>query len=403
MPTTVQAIAPSGAAMSQRACTVERPAPQWLGPQADRLRRPARDPRTSSARCAKAARDTRRAWPCAWRGTRAPSACHRTPYAPAASPAAPSRRGNRRPGRRSTRALPKIPWSSADSSEPRVCVTPVSIQSAAGRHNGRLIATWVRFVARRSFLQSGPLLRRGLRTFCRGVGKVSDVKNSGAVAFPSGKFASLSLAQKLLVLAFLGVGAWYLSWRPTAFNLGRAGVLDGRVRRGDLRLRLRAAVPGHVLGTQAAQAAARARRSDRRRVHPDDQRVRRHRASHGDGCAAHEAAPAKSGCSTTATAWRCRCSRTNWAAVTWRAARIRTPRPATSTTRCATRTPSSSRSSTPTTRRRPTSSRRRSASSATTRSPSCRRRRTSTTSTRSSTASTARNRSCGASRRCSSA
>lgn len=47
---------------------------------------------------------------------------------------------------------------------------------------------------------------------------MSDGTNSGSVAYPSGKFASLSLAQKLLVVAFLGVGAWYLSWRPTAFN-----------------------------------------------------------------------------------------------------------------------------------------------------------------------------------------
>jgi len=47
---------------------------------------------------------------------------------------------------------------------------------------------------------------------------VSDGSKSGALAFPPGKIASLSLAQKLLVVAFLGVGAWYLSWRPTAFN-----------------------------------------------------------------------------------------------------------------------------------------------------------------------------------------
>lgn len=47
---------------------------------------------------------------------------------------------------------------------------------------------------------------------------MSDGTNSGSVAYPSGKFASLSLAQKLLVVVFLGVGAWYLSWRPTAFN-----------------------------------------------------------------------------------------------------------------------------------------------------------------------------------------
>jgi cellulose synthase (UDP-forming) len=50
------------------------------------------------------------------------------------------------------------------------------------------------------------------------VGTVSDGTKQGAVAFPPGKVASLSTAQKLLVVVFLGVGAWYLSWRPTAFN-----------------------------------------------------------------------------------------------------------------------------------------------------------------------------------------
>ena len=48
---------------------------------------------------------------------------------------------------------------------------------------------------------------------------VSDGESTGGVAFPSAKYASLSLAQKLLVLAFLGVGVWYLTWRPSAFNL----------------------------------------------------------------------------------------------------------------------------------------------------------------------------------------
>ncbi|HEX9206639.1 MAG TPA: glycosyltransferase [Steroidobacteraceae bacterium] len=38
------------------------------------------------------------------------------------------------------------------------------------------------------------------------------------MSFPSSRFAALSLAQKLLVAAFLGVGVWYLAWRPTAFN-----------------------------------------------------------------------------------------------------------------------------------------------------------------------------------------
>ncbi len=48
---------------------------------------------------------------------------------------------------------------------------------------------------------------------------MSDVSSSsGAVAFPSGRYASLSLPQKALVAAFLGVALWYLSWRPGTFN-----------------------------------------------------------------------------------------------------------------------------------------------------------------------------------------
>jgi cellulose synthase (UDP-forming) len=47
---------------------------------------------------------------------------------------------------------------------------------------------------------------------------VSDGSRSGTVAFPSSRYAALSLGQKLLVFAFLGVGLWYLTWRPSAFN-----------------------------------------------------------------------------------------------------------------------------------------------------------------------------------------
>jgi cellulose synthase (UDP-forming) len=39
------------------------------------------------------------------------------------------------------------------------------------------------------------------------------------VAFPSRKYATLSVAQQLLVGAFILVGLWYLSWRPSAMNL----------------------------------------------------------------------------------------------------------------------------------------------------------------------------------------
>ena len=36
--------------------------------------------------------------------------------------------------------------------------------------------------------------------------------------FPSAGLASLSTVQRALVLTFVGVGIWYLSWRPTTFN-----------------------------------------------------------------------------------------------------------------------------------------------------------------------------------------
>ncbi|HXW09355.1 MAG TPA: glycosyltransferase [Steroidobacteraceae bacterium] len=47
---------------------------------------------------------------------------------------------------------------------------------------------------------------------------MSDGSNSGAVAFPPSRLASLTLAQRALVFTFLGVGLWYLAWRPSAFN-----------------------------------------------------------------------------------------------------------------------------------------------------------------------------------------
>src|SRR5512147_1964549 len=50
------------------------------------------------------------------------------------------------------------------------------------------------------------------------VRNVSDGSAPVAVSYPNRKYASLSAAQKLLVVAFLATGAWYLSWRPTAFN-----------------------------------------------------------------------------------------------------------------------------------------------------------------------------------------
>ena len=47
---------------------------------------------------------------------------------------------------------------------------------------------------------------------------MADESVSAAVAFPSGRQASLSRAQKGVVVAFLVVGLLYLGWRPSAFN-----------------------------------------------------------------------------------------------------------------------------------------------------------------------------------------
>ena len=47
---------------------------------------------------------------------------------------------------------------------------------------------------------------------------MSDVSSSGALAFPSSRYASLSWPQKALVVAFVGVALWYLSWRAGTFN-----------------------------------------------------------------------------------------------------------------------------------------------------------------------------------------
>lgn len=43
-------------------------------------------------------------------------------------------------------------------------------------------------------------------------------KSSDSVAYPPSRYAALTVPQKLLVVAFLAVGVWYLAWRPTAFN-----------------------------------------------------------------------------------------------------------------------------------------------------------------------------------------
>lgn len=47
---------------------------------------------------------------------------------------------------------------------------------------------------------------------------MSEHSSPGGVPVPSGERATLSLAQKLVTLAFAGVGVWYLSWRPSLFN-----------------------------------------------------------------------------------------------------------------------------------------------------------------------------------------
>ena len=38
------------------------------------------------------------------------------------------------------------------------------------------------------------------------------------LAVPSARYAELSLAQRLVVVLFVGVGVWYLAWRPGSFN-----------------------------------------------------------------------------------------------------------------------------------------------------------------------------------------
>jgi cellulose synthase (UDP-forming) len=45
-----------------------------------------------------------------------------------------------------------------------------------------------------------------------------DPRAVGGPAFPAEKYASLSVAQRALVIAFVAVGLWYLAWRPTSFN-----------------------------------------------------------------------------------------------------------------------------------------------------------------------------------------
>lgn len=47
---------------------------------------------------------------------------------------------------------------------------------------------------------------------------MAEGSGSGVLAYPSGKYATLTTMQKALVLAFLVVGIWYLSWRPSTFN-----------------------------------------------------------------------------------------------------------------------------------------------------------------------------------------
>jgi cellulose synthase (UDP-forming) len=39
-----------------------------------------------------------------------------------------------------------------------------------------------------------------------------------AAAVPSAKYAELTLAQRLLAALFVGIGLWYLAWRPSSFN-----------------------------------------------------------------------------------------------------------------------------------------------------------------------------------------
>ncbi len=149
------------------------------------------------------------------------------------------------------------------------------------------------------------------------------------LAVPSAKYAALTLAQRLLVVLFVGVGVWYLAWRPGTFNPD-AMLFSAVVYGAELfgfacamlylamcwRLRRRAPLPVPPNATVAVFVPT---------INESVDIVRRTR----HGGAAHEAGHTRSGCSTTATASRCTCSPRNSAAATSRAPRILTPRPAT--------------------------------------------------------------------------
>jgi cellulose synthase (UDP-forming) len=45
-----------------------------------------------------------------------------------------------------------------------------------------------------------------------------DIGVASGPAVPAAKYASLSIAQRVLVAIFVAVGVWYLAWRPAAFN-----------------------------------------------------------------------------------------------------------------------------------------------------------------------------------------
>ena len=44
------------------------------------------------------------------------------------------------------------------------------------------------------------------------------IGSNDGLAVPSANYAELTLAQRLLVALFVGVGVWYLAWRPGSFN-----------------------------------------------------------------------------------------------------------------------------------------------------------------------------------------
>jgi hypothetical protein len=84
----------------------------------------------------------------------------------------------------------------------------------------------------------------------------NDSDNMGsAPAAATPQHEGLSVAQQVLALLFVGVGVWYLAWRPESFNPA-APVFSRVIYGAEIFVRVRAAVPDDVLAPDAAHAAA---------------------------------------------------------------------------------------------------------------------------------------------------